>query len=146
MSLIDLFPAIDARWNANNLDASITGGITAGSADDAKMPYCVFNVLGTTVRTRSSSGDAGAGEYTATTVEFALHGNTGLGPIGALVKTLRAAFDNATLTLGAGEGSVLYMRYLTDIPVQNPDSQYRHVWRYVVTYEILRRRDESNMP
>lgn len=136
-----ILAAIKKRWTAMKLDTVFTGGLHVGTAyKGTNVPYCVLNVAAETVEMRTRSGDYKGTEYTRVLLDFVCFHPNGLQATEDIADCIRLKFDNVQLVLQTGEGTVLQFRWVSSVPIQNPDIP--SVWSYTVSYDVMRQREE----
>ena len=134
MSAHDVMEAVYGNWASHSLDTSITGGLWLSLAPSGtSFPYCVYDLVSSTPKHRMNT-DADTGtEIFEMEFQLALYDDK-MSTLAAAAKEVRAAYDYAPLTLGAGEGGVLQVRCTNEIPSKLEDE----IWQWVISYVVTR--------
>ena len=136
MSAGAVLTAIKARWDDQNLSATITGGYRARRGKGLTAPYVVGTLIGAPVVGYASRSGGKRTRYQQPQVQLLLV--DGSGPAAAAVKaaTIKAAFDEAPLVLA--EGALLYCKFVSEMLIddlEDPGNPNAVLW--ALTFDVL---------
>lgn len=134
MSAHDVMEVIYSQWGDQSLDSDVAGGLWLSLAPSGTAyPYAVYDLVSSVPDARGNTSASAGTEIYRIEFQIALYGDT-MSQVSTASKEVRAAFDNADLSLGAGEGDVLQCRCVNETPIKLEDD----IWQWVLMYEILR--------
>ena len=132
----ELLKAIKTRWAAKSMGSSFAGGIHEGQAPPSTaLPFVVYTVVGSSNTSRAtSSGDNKFQQYETATIDFMITSRLGLSKASDLAETLKAAFDNAVMTLANGVTMKKFW-YVGESVEDDPD--HTNVKEWTITYQSI---------
>lgn len=142
----ELLKAIKTRWTAKSLATTFTGGIHESRAPSSTSYPCVtIDIVGSSNTARSSSETSNKfNQYETVTFDLTVHSKTGLAATSALVETLKAAFDNAVLTLTDDTVTLKKLWYTGESMDSDPDHPNFRDW--TVTYQAVLEQAKTLVP
>lgn len=145
MALGAVIKAVKDRWDDESLADTITGGIHQRRGKNLAAPYVVCTTIGNPVALRASRGEGTATRYERPQIQLLLIDNAGPQAARTKADIIKAAFDNAPLTLDAG--TLLFCRFVTEIDLDDPeDPGNPNAVLWAQTYEVLTAESETLSP
>ena len=141
----ELMKAIKLRWSAKSLSTSFPGGIEASQTQPSTtFPNVTVDIIGSSMTNRStSSTDNRFNQYETATVDLTVHSKGGFSATSALAEILKAALDNAPLTLGGGV-TLKKFWYMGESVDQDP--QRTNFWDWTLTYQAVLEQQKTLVP
>lgn len=132
MSMQNTIKAVIARWDAESLDSTFTGGVWVENApEDTSYPYCIIRSIGSTPATWTSCS-----EIRRNTLSFAIFykevaSTDAPDAVAGLMNTLHSSFDFAPLTITGA--TCLEIRPVAEF---GPDFADEAIWMGTIDYAI----------
>ena len=144
MSVGNVIIAIKTRWDAQGLDASITGGFHEGTVpEDEVQPWVQFIQVASVVDSRGSAEGGGDStdqtEISDTLVRFNLYTRTGIAAASVLAEAIRTAFDWAPLSITGA--TLLHCEFVSEAITTDDTHENARVWSLMYNVRWARQRD-----
>ncbi len=134
MSAHDVMESVYGNWASHSLDADVAGGLWLSLAPKGTAyPYCVYDLISSVPTARMNTDSDTGTEIFDLEFQLALYDDK-MSTLAVAAKAVRAAYDYAPLTLGAGEGGVLQVRCTNEIPTKLEDD----IWQWVISLTVTR--------
>lgn len=156
----DLHKAIDAVWEARNLESKFKktwsdadkdeyAALNDQESTDQPFPYCIFQFFDSTTMHRDS-GTVGEGQKNETRsipLEFRVHAREKSGSsksakrialnlAGEIMKAFGGDAQVAPANLCLDNGGVVYVQYQNDFGTYQGDEEYQWVVEYLITVDV----------
>ena len=136
MPLGDVIDAVKARWDAQNLDDTILGGIHRLRGENATLPCAIYSTIASPVTGCAAAKNGGGTQYETTQFQLLYIGKAGPAAAKTHVKALKAAFDWAPLSLD--DGTLLHCKRVGELDLPDPEQPGNpNAVLWALTYDAL---------